>query len=58
MFGLSEICWSDFMIVDAVVCLCFDFVMSICVCCFSSDKDSINKVRKKKSFSGVEANEY
>lgn len=31
--------------------------MSICVCCISGEKDSINKLRKKKSLSGVEANE-
>ena len=57
MFGLSEIAWLDFLFVDVIVCLCLDIMMSICVCCMSGEKDSINKLRKKKSLSGVESNE-
>lgn len=57
MFGLSEISWSDFLIVNVVVCVCIDIVMSVCVCFLFGDKDSINKVRKKKSLSEVKTEE-
>lgn len=56
MFGLSEISWLNFLFVDLVVCLCLDIVISICVCLISREKYSINKIRQKKSLSGVEAN--
>jgi hypothetical protein len=57
MFGLSEISWSDFLIVNVVVCVCVNIVMSVCVCFLFGDKDSINKVRKKKSLSEVKTEE-